>query len=89
MKRFYFGEEENYEDEDEFDSDSEPHMFPDPADFITMAQFENPDNFILNSSIKICEKSLFWNFFGVSKKIKMISKVFESLKKLTEGNKDA
>lgn len=83
MKRFYFGDDE---DEDEENLESDPNfMFPDPSEFITMAQFENPDNHILNCSIKICEKSWFWNFYKVSTKVKMIREVFESLKIMTEG----
>lgn len=87
MKRFYFGDEEN-EDEDESEVDP-MNMFPDPSEFIAMTQFENPDHYILNCSIKICEKSWFWNFYGISKKIKMIREVFEYLKILLEGNTDA
>lgn len=79
MRRFYFGDEEN-EDEEE---DSK-FSFPDPSEFIAMTQFENPDNFILSSAIKICERSWFWRFRGVSSKINMISDAFQSLKNLIE-----
>jgi hypothetical protein len=85
MKRFYFGDE----NEDEEDSEDPMEMFPDPSEFISMTQFENPDHHIINCSIKICEKSWFWNFYKISKKTKMVQEVFESLKKLLEGNKNA
>ena len=90
MKRFSFGGDEDNEDEDEMDAESEArYMFPDPSEFITMTQFENPDHNLLNYTIKICEKSWFWNFYRVSTKIKMIAQVFENLKIMTEGQNDA
>jgi hypothetical protein len=90
MKRFSFGGDEDNEDEEEMDAESEArYMFPDPSEFITMTQFENPDHNLLNYTIKICEKSWFWNFYRVSTKIKMIRQVFENLKIMTEGQKDA
>lgn len=92
MKRFSFGGDEDNEDEDDFDAEAEAearYMFPDPSEFITMTQFENPDHNLLNYTIKICEKSWFWNFYGASTKIKIIKDVFENLKSLTEGNKNA
>jgi hypothetical protein len=86
MKRFYFDDEENSEEDDDLES---RFMFPDPSEFITMAQIDNPNQYILNYALKICENSWFWRFYGVSKKIKMVASVFEELKNLTEGSQDA
>lgn len=86
MKRFYFDDEEENEDEDDIES---RFMFPDPSEFITMTQFESPNQYILNYALKICENSWFWRFYGISKKTKIVADVFEELKKITEGNKDA
>jgi len=78
MRRFYFG------DEDEDDEEDAKFSFPDPSEFIAMTQFEDPNNFILSSAIKLCEKSWFWKFRGISSKINMISDAFQSLKNLIE-----
>lgn len=86
MKRFYFGREEGEDDEDE---DFDDPNFMMPPEFISMTRFENPDRPLFDSSIKICEKSLFWIFYGIDRKISMIKKVFLSLKNLTEGSEDA
>lgn len=88
MKRFYFGNEDG-DEEDEEDINDPRFMMPDPYEFISMAKFDNPDQNLLGCSLRICEKSLFWRFFGVEKKISMFSKVFLELKKITEGMDDA
>lgn len=88
MKRFYFGNEEGGDEEEE-DFDDPRFMMPDASELIAMTRFDNPDQQILECAIKICEKSLFWRFFGVVRKMSMIKKVFLSLRELTEGIDDA
>lgn len=88
MKRFYFGNEEG-DDDDEEDLDDPNFMMPDPSEFISMARLDNPDQYLLECSLRMCERSLFWRFFSVERKISMVGKVFIELKKLTEGMEDA
>jgi hypothetical protein len=88
MKRFYFGNEDG-DEEDEEDIDDPRFMTPDASEFISMARLDNPEQYLLECSLRMCEKSLFWRFFGAEKKISMVSKVFLDLKKLTEGLDDA
>lgn len=87
MKRFYFNNDE--EDEDDEDMDDPNFMMPDPSEFISMARLDNPDQYLLECSLRMCEKSFLWRFFSVEKKISMVSMVFIDLKKLTEGMDDA
>jgi hypothetical protein len=88
MKRFYFNDDEDGEEEEDRIDDS-MFMVPDATELIAMTQFENANQQILNCSIKICENSFFWRFYKVSSKLKMIGEVFESLMKLMEGPDDA
>jgi len=88
MKRFYFGNDEG-DDEDEEDLEDPRFMMPDPSEFIAMTRFENPEQNLMDLSIRICEKSLFWMFFGVARKMSMITRVFTDLNKLQEGIDDA
>jgi hypothetical protein len=87
MKRFYFGDDEDEDEEYEEDEIDESRFLD--AELIAMTQLGNADNNLLICSIKICEKSLFWIFLSTNKKIKIIEKVYNSLKKLTEGDRDA
>ncbi|NBT57302.1 hypothetical protein EBT16_00805 [bacterium] len=88
MKRFYFGNEEG-DEEDEDELDDTRFMMPDASEFISMARLDNPDQYLLECSLRMCEKSLFWRLFSVERKTSMLSKVFIELKKLTEGFDDA
>lgn len=88
MKRFYFGNEEGDEDDDE-DLDDPRFMMPDASEFISMARLDNPDEYLLECAMRLCEKSIFWRFFGAQKKTSMVSQVFLDLKKITEGIDDA
>lgn len=88
MRRFYFEDEEGEEDDENME-DME-FMMPGPQEFISMAQIENPEHFLLNYALKICEKSILWRFKGIADRINMIEEVYERVKRLTEGkNKDA
>lgn len=82
MKRFFFDEEN--EDEDDAES-SLPEFVP---EFFTMSQQENPSIHVLNCSVRICEQSLLWRFFGISRKVSMIQKTFSELMTLLEVEKD-
>jgi len=88
MKRFYFNDDEDGEDEDD-NMDESMFMVPDATELIAMTQFENTNQQILNCSIKICESSFFWRFYKTSSKLKMIGEVFNGLMKLMEGLDDA
>ena len=93
MKRFYFGddEEEDKEDED-LDFEEANQMFPDVSELIALTRFDNPagGTNILEFAIRICEKSFLWKFYGSATKMKMIEETFAGLKKLTEeGIEDA
>lgn len=85
MKRFYFSDDEEYDDEEDIDES----RFSD-AEFLAMTSIGNNNSALLNSCIKICEKHIFWRFFSLSKKIKMIEKVYLEIRKITEeGDKNA
>jgi len=79
MKRFYFGSDDGGDDEDAEDFDP-----PLPADFISMAQIESPWRHMLDSTIRICEKSLMWRFMSPSRKIDMVRKVFDGLAEIQQ-----
>jgi len=93
MKRFYFGDDEERENEDMDDMEDMGGdlggMYPDPSEFITMTQFSNPNEYLLGCAIRICEKSFFWKFRKETKKIEIIERIFKALKKMTEGQQDA
>ena len=84
MKRFYFGDDEEENEEDAFDE--EKFLMPDAAELIAMTHLESTNESYLNYSIKICEKSFLWKFYGISKKIDMINKVYQNLKQITESD---
>jgi hypothetical protein len=88
MKRFYFGDDEQ-EDENDDDFDESKFIMPDAAELIAMTQFENPDQYLLSYSIRICERSFFWRFLNIDSKLNMIDKAFNNLKKITEGQNNA
>lgn len=89
MKRFHFGDDESEYEEDEDDLEDMRFMMPDSSELIAMTQMEDPNHYLLNYALKICEKSIFWRFTGVSSRLKMIDTVFHSIKKLTEEQDDA
>lgn len=78
MKRFHFNddEDEDNEEEDKFMN----------SDFFSMTPFSlGSENTILNSSIKICEKMLFWKFYSLKTKLGKIKETYEFLSQLEEG----
>lgn len=81
MKRFFFDEENDNEDEDDMEK-SIPEFIP---EFFSMSQQENPSVHVLNCAVRICEQSLLWRFYGISKKVSMIQSTFSDLMKLVEG----
>lgn len=83
MKRFFF-EEEGDDDEDEM-MDEAGRMMPEfIPEFLAMSNQENPANHILSCSVRICERSFFWRFMGITKKMRMVQSVFEDLTRLVE-----
>lgn len=74
MRRFYYGSED--EDDDE---DAEGFEMPSASELIAMTQVESPFKHLMESSIRVCEKSLLWRFLSPDDKLKMIEKVFAGL----------
>lgn len=79
MKRFYFGNDEGGEEEDA--DDFGPQL---PSEFISMAPFESPWRHLIESSIRVCERSIMWRFMSPTGKMNMIKKVFEGLSEMQE-----
>lgn len=79
MKRFYFGSEEDGDEdeagEDEFD-------MPLPSEFIAMAAPESPFRHLMDCSIRICEKNFVWRFLSPADKVTMIRDVFDRLSQI-------
>jgi hypothetical protein len=86
MKRFFFDEEN--EDEDDIVDNSERSLPDFIPEFFTMSQQENLSVPVLNCAVRICEQSLFWRFFKISKKVSMIQKTFSDLMMLVETEKE-
>lgn len=75
LKRFYFNDEDDDENEN----------FEEPSDFFQMTQFPlDTSNSLVNSAISICESSIFWRFLSLNKKLNKIKSTYEFLKELTE-----
>lgn len=87
MKRFFFEEEGDEDEEDEMAEDA-GNVFPEmiPEIFAMAHGMENPDQQILNYAIRICEQTFLWRFRSVDRKMKMVESVFEDLKRLVESN---
>ncbi len=85
MRRFYFGDdEEENTDPDDFDE-----KFSNGPDFFSMAQFPlDSGNGLLDSSIKICENSIFWKFYNLKTKLNKIKETYNFLIEL-EKDEDA
>lgn len=81
MKRFSFNEDDENED-DELD---EMKYMPE----LIMSQFGDMSGDSLDIALKICEKSLFWRFYSVKKKLKILKMAFDDLNKIIEGIDDA
>ena len=79
MKRFYFGGEE---DNDEDDPDS--FEMPSASELISIAQADNPFKTLIDFSVRICESSWLWRFLSLEKKISMVLKVFIKLSNAKE-----
>jgi hypothetical protein len=86
MKRFYFGSEDEGEEED-----GEGFEMPSASELIAMTQVESPFKHLMDSSIRVCERSLVWRFLSPEEKLKMINKVFAGLSAIEreyEGDAD-
>ena len=79
MKRFYFGNDEGGDDED--GDEFEPPL---PTEFISMAQIDSPWRHMLDSAIRICERSLTWRFKSSASKIEEIRNVMEGITDMHE-----
>lgn len=89
MKRFFFEEEGDDESDDEM-MDEEARAFPEmvPEFFAMTHGLDNPDQQILNYSIRVCEQTFLWRFRSTKQKIEMIENVFESLKTLVDSGRN-
>jgi len=76
MKRFYFGSDEEGEGDEE---ESEAFDIPPASGLIAMTPVESSVGNLLECSLRMCEKSLFWLFLPVDKRLNMVKKVFEEL----------
>jgi hypothetical protein len=77
LKRFYFDEEDDGDEEfDELDS----QMF-------SVTQFPVSQNSIVSDCIKLCESSIFWRFLSLESKLEKIKKTYEFLVELEEKEK--
>lgn len=74
MKRFYFGSEDEGEEDD-----AEAFEMPSASELIAMTQMESPFRHLMDSSIRVCERSLVWRFLSPEEKLKMIESVFAGL----------
>jgi hypothetical protein len=74
MKRFYFGSDEEGDEDD-----SESFEMPPSSGLIAMTPAESPFGNLLECSVRLCEKSVFWLFLPADKKLNMVKKVFEEL----------
>lgn len=74
MKRFYFGSEDEGEDDE-----VEGYDMPSPSEFMAMAHVESPFRHLMDCSIRICERNFVWRFMSPEDKIAMIKNVFEGL----------
>lgn len=84
MKRFRFDDDEENEEEND---EENHHMGP---EFFSMAQFplDYGNNNILDSSIKICEKSFFWKFYKLQTKLNKIKEAYNFLRDLENLEED-
>lgn len=86
MKRFYFGSEDEGDEDD-----SEAFEMPSPGELIAMTQVESPFRHLMDSSIRVCERTFGWRFLSPEEKLKMINRVFAGLSALEreyEGDAD-
>jgi hypothetical protein len=74
MKRFYFGSEDEGDEED-----AESFEMPSPAEIIAMTQMESPFRNLMDSAMRVCERSLVWRFTPPEEKLKTIKMVFDGL----------
>lgn len=74
MKKFYFGGDDEGDEEDE-----EGFEMPHPAEMIAMTQFESPAKYLVDAAIRICERQIMWSFMSPEDKLAAITKVFRGL----------
>lgn len=79
MKKFYFGGDGGDDEGDDEDMDMEGMHMPSPAELIAMTQVESPSRYLMDSAIRVSEKSFMWSLMSPDDKIAMIRKVFEAL----------
>ena len=97
MNRF----DHDFEDEDEDDEDSidggnsQPISHNEYKDLIEGDQaiqqetlelsYLELDQKLMGKAIKICERSMFWNFYSIQTRLSMISKAYIKLKKIIDA----
>lgn len=74
MKKFYFGGDEDGDDEDMEDMEA-----PGPHEIIAMTQMDSPSRHLMELAVRVCEKSIVWGFTSPEDKIAAVKKVFDAL----------
>lgn len=91
MRRFQFDDNSD-DDEDEEDFRENAEFMQSPFLSMTQFPFDMSGDPLLESSIKICENSIFWKFYSIKTKLLKIKEVYNFLisldEKITEDNKD-
>jgi|APGre2960657404_1045060.scaffolds.fasta_scaffold16910_3 hypothetical protein len=95
MKRFDHEFENNDDDDESFDDDkSQPASRNNYNDFIEGDQIQQDilelgylelDQKLVNKAIKVCEGSMFWNFYSIQTRLSMISRAYTRLKKMIDA----
>lgn len=96
MNRFEYDDEDEGDDEESFGDDQpQPISHNDYKDLIEGDQaiqqetvalgYLELDQKLLSKAIKICEGSMFWNFYSMQTRLSMISKAYTRLKKMIDA----
>lgn len=78
MKKFYFGGDEDGDDEDEGEG-MEDFGAPGAHEIIAMTHMDSPSRHLMELAVRVCEKSMLWGFASPEDKIASIKKVFYAL----------
>lgn len=82
MKRFYFGEGDEEDEEEDYDEESK-------MDFFQMAHFPlESEGGLMECAIKICESTIFWTFYSIKYKLNKIKDVYKSLQDIVDEEND-
>lgn len=74
MKKFYFGGDEDGDDEDMEDMEA-----PGPHEIIAMTHMESPAKHLMDLAVRVCERSILWCLTSPEDKMAQVRKVFAEL----------